>query len=146
MKQYPDECHFTDILKLVENPPKSRLWIPAQLTLVKEAYCATHKKMFPGFFIFSFTFLYFTDLYKYIVFICVNNVHISRLPAKSASRIHLLSALRCPLKLSKNTHNSCSLMGGPCILFSRPPLFVGHLELGSSKHLVALYNLWSFLF
>ena len=43
--QYPDKCHFKNILDLVQNPPSEDCWNPSKLVLVKEAYCQTHKKM-----------------------------------------------------------------------------------------------------
>lgn len=42
---YPNSCHFSDILDLVQNPPSEDSWNPSRLVLVKEAYCKTHKKM-----------------------------------------------------------------------------------------------------
>lgn len=49
MTEFPRSCHFKDILKLVDNPPKSGEWDPSKLKLVKEAYCEKHQKMFFGF-------------------------------------------------------------------------------------------------
>ena len=48
MPQYPSQCLFRDILKLVENPPSNGSWKPGKLKLVEGAFCEQHQQWFFG--------------------------------------------------------------------------------------------------
>lgn len=101
-ENYPMSCIFSDILQLVQNPPREDNWSPSKLKLKRSYECQQHENT------------YLISTYVFMMWLC--NLEFFPSLGTSSEYPSWSNLRRCPIALGDD---SCGLVGGPCILFSR---------------------------